>query len=317
MRNALKLLLVLFGCFLGAGACIANDENYVTNEYSADWKAVPDGDFGKRVVDPQNSAKEILTLESSDEAVQPHWIIPNLEFESDQSYLLEVTVKADAGVHYRIYLENAGPPAWQNHGIPDCVGDGKIQVMRKQFAFKDVDTKTYLIIQLMSPGSLQILDVRIKRDEEKSKLIANALQIAGEVKLITPGDDDVWTFTADQGGVGDWVKLDRPEKVGISIHNDSEGNPYWSRGELPIESDKSYILSYSVKAEAGQKYRVYIENSSDGRWQSFCGDVHEGNGGWQDYEDSFSFTNITTKCHIVMQVMGTGDVTFSSLRISQ
>lgn len=290
-----------------------DEGNYVTNAHSTFWKGDANGD---RRANPDDPSREVLTLQSDDPFVQPRWVLLDLEFEPDQSYRVDVKIKAGTGVRYGIYLENAGPPDWQNRSFPYQLGDGSVQVNRHTFSFPASESKSYLVIQQMGPGFLQIEEVRIAKDEDKSQKIAELLKAKQGADLLLPGDEDVWTFTADQGGQGRLVKVDRPEKVGLLIKNDGEGNPAWVRSQLAIDSDQPYLCSYSVRAGLDQKYRLYIENNSDGRWQS-VGDTFTGTGDWADHEMPFQFAEITAKSHIVLQILSPGEVIFSGIRISQ
>jgi len=295
------------------------DDNLITNAYAPSWNASPFG-FGGWIKNPDNPEVDVLKLVGS--APGPAWMIGGLPFLSGQFYELSMKIKAPVGVEYRYYVACNGKDGQQAHG-GNGVGTGQWETQKKAFLFKDfLNDQTIergmVAIALTSAGEFLVSDVTIVESVDKQQRAVDALERDGEVSLIAEGEEEPWSFVGNDFTVGKWMfGQDGKGSPSLNIKSDDATGTYWTRGNLPIASNVGYVCSYKVKAERGMKYRVYLENNTDGRWQNFSAGEHVGTGRWEQSECAVYFSDISKKCYVVMQAMSPGVIDFADLKIKK
>lgn len=308
-RHRIVAVLVALFCL----PIILLAESYLDGSYDHDWSLTPEGASGEFSHEGKGNS---LTLKSTDAAPSPMWILGNLNLESDVFYSLKISVKADKGTHYRVYVENAGSPEWRNRGLPTIVSDGELLESRMDFSLSGVSTPSYVVIQIQSPGSLTVYGVDIARIEKRD--LKQLLEGDGIIDLLVAGEEGSWIPPSGTQCKGSIVELaDRKGAMALKIENGGEDGPFWSRDGLPLSSDTGYVLSYSAKSEPGTKFRVYVGNNTEGRVQNQAGEVREGTGNWVDYEEIVTFNDVTMDSFLVAQILNPGEVMISDIKISR
>lgn len=300
--------------FLSGPAVLAEDmnTNLITNVYAPSWRPFPFG-HGEYLNGDGDLKSGMLSLT----AVRPGAMvsIPDLPFKPNQAYELVCRAKAAVGVPYRFYVS-----CKEQYGSGSAIGNGEWQTTKVSFSFKDFPKGRkremgFGVVTLDAAGDLLVSEFSVIETEDKSARLRKELE-AGGASLTKKIYDSLWVYSGQTEATGTQRQIGESDQISLDIQNNSDEGALWVFPDIPFESGNEYLVSFSVDADPGMNYRVYVENNTDGNWQNFSDGVHQGAGTATSHDFPVKFDPFQGKCYLVVQAMSPGKISVSEVKVA-
>ena len=248
-----------------------------------------------------------LLLRNSGNNMQSMWTITLPELKKGCLYMFEGEIRSDA--EWRLYLESGQGDVWENKGLvssqkPTAANWRKIQFNVK---FDKMPKTPYLVVQLLKPGNLSARNFTVSPVVD----LGEQLESGRRIELFTPPYRKNWTNNAAPGQAG-W------DGNILKIINTEEGKtPYWMYPAIPLQSGISYLITCQARGPENLRYRVYLENNSNGNWQNAGVVNHVANGDWQTVSFVVNLQNLNKPTYSILMVQGIGEMQFRSFTIEK
>ena len=109
---------------------------------------------------------------------------------------------------------------------------------------------------------------------------------------------------------------DNPARFALKLTaSENDRHPAWMQGGIKLKPAVNYQLTCRVRADKGNKFRVYMESNKP--WKTISSSWQEATGEWQECRLNVNFDKLENLPYLVLQVQSPGTAVFADCSLSE